>query len=161
MGITPFRRSRNSRASEDVHSFHDCSDDWTTGAQRALPMRFGPQIQTVLPREGRRPGQHGPRRSRARRECAVGGGGGSYPSPEAPYSTAVEDDHVAWLPRAVAHTTQGRRRLTRPSSRFDPRSYRRPPHDTGDAKRMPMAAATASENAHPNTHTPRARAVLV
>jgi hypothetical protein len=35
------------------------------------------------------------------------------------------------------------------------------PYDTGVAKRMPMAAATASDNAHPNTHTPSARAVLL
>jgi hypothetical protein len=38
---------------------------------------------------------------------------------------------------------------------------RRLPYDTGVAKRMPMAAATASEKAHPNTHTPNARAVLL
>ena len=35
------------------------------------------------------------------------------------------------------------------------------PYDTGVAKRMPMPAATASDNAHPNTHTPIARAVLL
>ena len=35
------------------------------------------------------------------------------------------------------------------------------PYDTGVAKRMPMAAATASDNAHPITHTPSARAVLL
>jgi len=35
------------------------------------------------------------------------------------------------------------------------------PYDTGVAKRMPMAAATASDNAHPKTHTPIARAVLL
>jgi len=69
-------------------------------------MRFGPQIQTVLSRERRRPGQHGPRRSGGGRDCAVGGGGGgSHPSPEAPHWTALEEGHVAWLPRALAHAT--------------------------------------------------------
>jgi len=29
---------------EEVHSFHESSDDWTTRAQRALPLRLGPQI---------------------------------------------------------------------------------------------------------------------
>ena len=71
------------RASEAGHSVDDCSDDWTTGRQRALPMRLGPQIQTVLSRQRRRPGQHGPRRSGGGSDSAVGGGGaGSHPSPE-------------------------------------------------------------------------------
>ena len=56
IGASSQECATGTRASKDVHSFHDCSDDWTTGAQRALPMRFGPQIQTLLPREGRRPG---------------------------------------------------------------------------------------------------------
>ena len=35
-----------------VHSFDDCNDDRSTGTQRAVPLRLGPQVQTVLPREG-------------------------------------------------------------------------------------------------------------
>ena len=42
----------------------ECSDDCTTWAQRALPLRFGPQVQTLLPREGRWPGQCRTGRSR-------------------------------------------------------------------------------------------------
>ena len=118
IGASSQECATGTRASKEVHSFHDCSDDWTTGAQRALPMRFGPQIQTLLPREGRRPGQYRTGRRRGRRDCAVGGGGGSHPSPEAPHSTTLEDDHVAWLCRTLAHATQGRRRLERPSRRF-------------------------------------------
>ena len=37
-----------------VHSFDDCNDDRSTGTQRAVPLRLGPQVQTVLPREGQR-----------------------------------------------------------------------------------------------------------
>src|SRR5690348_1261554 len=37
-----------------VHSFDDCNDDRSTGTQRAVLLRLGPQVQTVLPREGQR-----------------------------------------------------------------------------------------------------------
>jgi fermentation-respiration switch protein FrsA (DUF1100 family) len=37
-----------------VHSFDDCNDDRSTGTQRAVPLRLGPQVQTLLPREGQR-----------------------------------------------------------------------------------------------------------
>src|SRR5437867_3260495 len=37
-----------SRAPGTVHSFNACADQCTTGAQPALSLRLGPQIQTLL-----------------------------------------------------------------------------------------------------------------
>ena len=51
-----------------VHSFDDCNDDRSTGTQRAVPLRLGPQVQTLLPREGQR---------RSERRTEGGGGSGS------------------------------------------------------------------------------------
>jgi hypothetical protein len=51
-----------------VHSFDDCNVDRSTGTQRAVPLRLGPQVQTLLPREGQR---------RSERRAEGGGGSGS------------------------------------------------------------------------------------
>ena len=92
---------------------NDGSDQCTTGAQRALPLRLGPQIQTLLSRERCRTGLRGTGRCRGRKCCPIvrGGDGGSHAHTQAPDATAVEDDHVSWLRRALADATQGGRQL--------------------------------------------------
>jgi len=62
-------------------------------------------------------------------------------------------DFTGHSPRKVGLVERGRP--------LDPGWCRRLRYDTGVAKRVPMVAAIASENAHPNTHTPIARAVLL
>jgi hypothetical protein len=98
-----------------VDSIHDCSDESTPGAQRALPLRFWPQVQTLLSREGRGLGERGTGRSGCRRGCSDvrGRDVGSSTYAKASDATALEDGHVTWVRRALAHATQGRWRLGR------------------------------------------------
>jgi hypothetical protein len=93
--------------------FNDGSDQCTTGAQSALPLRLGPQIQALLSREGRPAGgcRTGQRRSRS--GCSIVGSGcaGSHASPKTQDGAALEGDHVSRLRPAHADAPQGRRRL--------------------------------------------------
>ena len=46
-----------SEAASAVHFLNDCSAQYSTGTQRALSLRIGAQIQTLLSREGRSRGR--------------------------------------------------------------------------------------------------------
>ena len=81
MGATatavPWKRVRprhGSSASRTYTRFNDCSDQCTAGAQRTLSLRLGPQIQTLLSREGRREGQRCTGQSRSGSACLVARG---------------------------------------------------------------------------------------
>ena len=87
--------------------FNDCSDQCATGAQPALSLRLGPQIQTLLSREGRRTGGCRPGQSRSGSGCSIARGGhvGSHTSTKAPDAPALEGDHFSWLRPAHADAT--------------------------------------------------------
>ena len=70
-------------------------------------MRFGPQIQTVLPRERARLLASTARAAAAVEETAPSAVVAAVPTraPKHHTGTALEEGHVAWLPRAFAHAT--------------------------------------------------------
>jgi hypothetical protein len=94
--------------------FNDCSDPCTTGAQPALSLRLGPQIQAVLSREGRTAGGCGTGQSRGRSGGSAGRGAcaGSHAGTKAPDAPALEGDQFSRLRPADADATQGRRQLS-------------------------------------------------
>ena len=94
--------------------FNDCSDQCATGAQPALSLRLGPQVQTLLSREGRRTGGCRPGQSRRGSGCSIARGGhvGSHTNTKAPDAPALEGDHFSWLRPAHADATQGRWQLS-------------------------------------------------
>jgi hypothetical protein len=90
--------------------FHDYADQCTTGAQQALLLRLGPQIQTLLSRKGRRRG--GGRTCRSRRSrggCSIvrGDRAGSHPRTKTSDAPALERDNFSWLRPAHADATEG------------------------------------------------------
>jgi hypothetical protein len=93
-----------------VHSFNDCSDRCTTRTQRALSLRIGPQIQTLLSWEGRRRGGCRTGRSRSGKTSAIVRRGQLDAQTRAKATTrpALEGDLDSWLHPAVADATQGR-----------------------------------------------------
>ena len=100
--------------------FNDGSDECTTGAQPALSLRLGPQIQTLLSREGRAGGcRTGQSRSRNGCRLARGGRADSHTITKAPDAPALEGDHVPRLRSEDAHAAQGRWKLSEvtPSTR--------------------------------------------
>ena len=97
--------------------FNDCPDQCTTWAQPALSLRLGPQVQTLLSREGRPTGGCRTGQSCSRSGCSTVRDGhvGSHTSTKAPDAPAVEGDHVSWLrPARADDATQGRWRLIAP-----------------------------------------------
>jgi hypothetical protein len=101
--------------------FNEYSDQYKTGAQSALPLRLGPQIQTLLSREGRRTGGCRTGQSRNRSGCSIARGAhvDSRTSTKDPDAPALEGEHFSWLRPAHADATQGRWQLSeaiRPSA---------------------------------------------
>jgi hypothetical protein len=93
---------------------NDCSDQCATWAQPALSLRLGPQVQTLLSREGRPTGGRGAGQSRGRRRGSAGPSGhaGSHASAKAGDAPALEGDHFSWLRPAHADATQSRWKLS-------------------------------------------------
>jgi len=105
---------------------NDCSDQCTTGAQPALSLRLGPQIQTLLSREGRPTGGRRTGPSRGRHGCSIVRGGhvDSHTSTKASNAPALEGDHLSWLRPAHADATQGRWQLSEATRRIRSRFSR-------------------------------------
>jgi hypothetical protein len=97
--------------------FNDCSDQCTPGAQPDLSLRLGPQIQTLLSREGQRTsgGRTGQSRSGSGGSVVRGGRVGSHTTTKAPDGPALEGEHFSWLRPAHADATQGRWQLSEPT----------------------------------------------
>lgn len=93
--------------------FNDCSDRCTTRTQRALSLRFGPQIQTLLSCEGRRSGSCRAGKSRGRGACSIAGAIhiAARTGAEVTDGPTLEGDVDSWLRSAVADATQGRGQL--------------------------------------------------
>ena len=94
---------------------NDCSDRSTPRTQRALSLRIGPQIQTLLSSEGRRKSgrRTGPSRSGKAAGSIVPGSQldaetRAYPS----NGSALESNLDSWLRAALAHATQSGRQLS-------------------------------------------------
>src|SRR5688572_16668077 len=99
---------------------HDDSDHCAAGPQRALPLRFGKEIQTLLTREGRQEG-----RGRTRKSCEGGtragrcdrrgaGLGPRRKGTEAKNGSAMESRQLelnARVRAALTHAAEGRRRV--------------------------------------------------
>lgn len=83
--------------------FNDCYDQRTTGAQSALPLRLGPQIQTLLSREGRQTGscRTGQSRGRCGRSIARNRHAAQTGTKTA-NAPALEGDHFSWLRSTLA-----------------------------------------------------------
>jgi len=93
---------------------NDRSDPRTARAQPALSLRLGPQVQTLLSREGRhaggcRPGQGRSGRNRSLVRC---GRARARTSAKASDSPALEGDHLPRLRPAHTVAAQGRRQLS-------------------------------------------------
>jgi hypothetical protein len=78
-----------------------------------MPLRLGPQIQTLLSREGRRAGGRLTGRSRDGSGCSTrGASAGSHAGAEAPDPAAMEDDDVPGLRPAHPNAAEGRWELS-------------------------------------------------
>ena len=105
------RPSKPTNAAGAIHSLiNDYSGQCTTWAKPALSLRLGPQIQTLLSRQGRPTGSCRAGQDRSRRGCSIARVGhvGYHPGTEAPNAPALEGDHFSWVRPAHADTTQGR-----------------------------------------------------
>jgi hypothetical protein len=120
-----------SAAAGTVHSFNDRSHRCTARAQRALSLRLGPQIQTLLSRE-RRPrgsGRTGKSRSRSSGSIVRRRGCDAHAGAKATNGPALEGDLYSWLRSALADATQGRwqlKRQAKPESSGSVLSYKCP-----------------------------------
>jgi hypothetical protein len=91
--------------------FHLCP----TGTQRDVSLRVGPQVQTLLPPEGR---SRGGCRTGQNRSDSTGASrrgrppGGAHTATQAADTAALEGDRQPWLLQARPHATEGRRRLS-------------------------------------------------
>jgi hypothetical protein len=102
--------------SRTVHFPRDyCTDQCSTRTQSALPLRLRPQVQTLLPRKGRRTGGCRTGQSRGRSGCAVirGGHTGCATGTKTSNAPAMEGDHFSWLRPAHAEPAQGRGELSK------------------------------------------------
>ena len=94
---------------------NDCSDRSTPRTQRALSLRIGPQIQTLLSSEGRR--KSGRRTGQSRSGKATGSivPGSQLDAETRAYpsnGSALESNLDSWLRAALAHATQNGRQLS-------------------------------------------------
>ena len=101
-----------------VHCNHDCLSQCTTRAQRAVSLRLGPQVQTLLSRKGRPGGERRAGQSccRSPRSIARGACIRSGASAKAGDTPTLEGDH-ARLRAASADAAQNRE-LNRMRARF-------------------------------------------
>ena len=112
--VPSVRSATSQGAAGTVHSAHDCSHRCNTGAQPALLLRIGPQIQALLPRERRSEGCCQAGQGCRGTGCGSlrGGHGGSDARTKTQDPPALEGDYFPWLRPALADATQGRWRLS-------------------------------------------------
>src|SRR4029077_9815741 len=95
---------------------NDCSDECTARPQRALSLRLGPQIQTLLSREGRSRGSRGAGQGRRRSAALRDGRRRTDTHTKASDGPALEGDLDSCFHPAPG-ATQGGRQLISPDSR--------------------------------------------
>lgn len=97
-----------------VHSFNDSFDPCTTGTQRALSLRLGPQVQALLSREGpRRRGRLTGHSCGGNARAIVGGSSvETQAAAKTPDEPALEGGEHARLHPTHADAAQSRRELS-------------------------------------------------
>jgi hypothetical protein len=95
---------------------HDSSEQRTPRTQSALSLRFRPQIQVLLSREGRSGGSGGTGQSgrRSGRTTRRSGAGNARTSTEVADAPALEGDDFPWLRAAHENAAQSGWQLTEP-----------------------------------------------
>jgi hypothetical protein len=96
------------------HQFNGYGHQRTTGPQRALSLWLGSQVQTLLSREGREGGDRRTGKGRGSSASSIVGRHHleAREDAKAPHGSTVASNIFARFRAALAHATQGRRRLS-------------------------------------------------